>query len=159
MDPSWIRFRLSVGILNNRHKQTGEHFAEAISTMTELNRDAAQAAVAAGVRAATDVTGFGLLGHLFKMCRASGADAFLFGRRTYDLFLESWGTIREIQRHPVEVALNSQPKYVASRTFNEPEWATTTILGDNLLATSRTDSKGVMVQTYRPGGPPHYATS
>lgn len=68
---------IGVGILNNRHKQTGEHFAEAIATMTELNADAAQAAVAAGVRAATDVTGFGLLGHLFKMCRASGVGAFI----------------------------------------------------------------------------------
>ncbi|GEB24493.1 selenide, water dikinase SelD [Brevibacterium aurantiacum] len=68
---------IGVGILNNRHKQTGEYFAEAVATMTELNRDAAQAAVAAGVRAATDVTGFGLLGHLFKMCRASGVGAVI----------------------------------------------------------------------------------
>lgn len=68
---------IGVGILNNRHKQTGEYFAEAIATMTELNRDAAQAAVAAGVRAATDVTGFGLLGHLFKMCRASDVGAVI----------------------------------------------------------------------------------
>ncbi|MCI4011546.1 selenide, water dikinase SelD [Brevibacterium sp. ZH18] len=66
---------IGVGILNNRHKQTGEYFAEAVATMTELNRDAARAALAAGVRAATDVTGFGLLGHLFKMCRASGVGA------------------------------------------------------------------------------------
>ncbi|MDN6528929.1 MAG: selenide, water dikinase SelD [Brevibacterium sp.] len=68
---------IGVGILNNRHKQTGEYFAEAVATMTELNRDAAQAALAAGVRAATDVTGFGLLGHLFKLCRASGVGAVI----------------------------------------------------------------------------------
>lgn len=66
---------IGVGLLNNRHKQTGEVFAEAVATMTSLNRDAAQAAVAAGVQAATDVTGFGLLGHLYKMCRASGVGA------------------------------------------------------------------------------------
>lgn len=66
---------LGVGLLNNRHKQTGEVFAEAVATMTQLNRDAAKAAVATGVRAATDVTGFGLLGHLYKMCRASGVGA------------------------------------------------------------------------------------
>ncbi len=68
---------LGVGFLNNRHKQTGEVFAEAIASMTALNRDAAEAAVAAGCRAATDVTGFGLLGHLHKMCRASGIGAVL----------------------------------------------------------------------------------
>ena len=68
---------LGVGLLNNRHKQTGEVFAEAVATMTGLNRDAAEAAAATGVRAATDVTGFGLLGHLYKMCRASGVGAVI----------------------------------------------------------------------------------
>jgi selenide,water dikinase len=68
---------LGVGLLNNRHKQTGEVFAEAVAIMTELNRDAAAAAVATGVRAATDVTGFGLLGHLYKMCRASKVGAVI----------------------------------------------------------------------------------
>lgn len=68
---------LGVGLLNNRHKQTGEVFEEAIASMTGLNRDASEQAVAAGVRAATDVTGFGLLGHLYKMCRASGVGAVI----------------------------------------------------------------------------------
>lgn len=66
---------LGVGVLNNRHKATGERSEEAIASMVALNRDAAHAALAAGVRAATDVTGFGLLGHLYKMCRASGVAA------------------------------------------------------------------------------------
>ncbi|WP_240372538.1 selenide, water dikinase SelD [Brevibacterium zhoupengii] len=68
---------IGVGILNNRHKQTGEYFDEAVATMTALNDEAARAALAAGVKAATDVTGFGLLGHLFKMCRASGVGAVI----------------------------------------------------------------------------------
>ncbi|MGO1225844.1 selenide, water dikinase SelD [Brachybacterium sp. AOP42-C2-15] len=63
---------LGVGLLNNRMKSTGEVSSAAIETMTTLNRDASKAALAAGAKAATDVTGFGLLGHLFKMGRASG---------------------------------------------------------------------------------------
>ena len=68
---------LGLGVLNNRHKQTGEWFAEAVEVMTTLNDTAARAALDAGAVAATDVTGFGLLGHVFKMCRASGTTAVL----------------------------------------------------------------------------------
>lgn len=66
---------LGVGVLNSRHKATGEVFPEAIASMTALNRDASRAARASGARCATDVTGFGLLGHLFKLARASGVTA------------------------------------------------------------------------------------
>jgi dihydrofolate reductase len=62
------------------------------------------------------------------------ADAFLFGRRTYDLFLSSWGSNSEHQSHPVGVALNTKPKFVASTTLTNPEWANTSVLGDDLLA-------------------------
>lgn len=63
---------LGSGVLNSRHKATGTVFPEAVEVMAALNREASQAAVAAGVRAATDVTGFGLLGHAYKLARASG---------------------------------------------------------------------------------------
>ncbi|MEQ4208608.1 selenide, water dikinase SelD [Actinopolymorpha sp. B9G3] len=66
---------LGIGVLNSRHKATGERFDEAVATMTTLNAAAAQAAVDGGVRAGTDVTGFGLLGHLYKLARASGVSA------------------------------------------------------------------------------------
>ncbi|GAB3699574.1 selenide, water dikinase SelD [Mariniluteicoccus flavus] len=66
---------IGVGVLNNRHKATGEVFPEAIASMTTLNDVPSRAALDAGIRAATDVTGFGLLGHLFKMARASGVTA------------------------------------------------------------------------------------
>ncbi|QDP96040.1 selenide, water dikinase SelD [Microlunatus elymi] len=62
---------LGIGVLNNRHKATGEVFDQAIETMTTLNAAAADAAHTRGVLAATDVTGFGLLGHGYKMARAS----------------------------------------------------------------------------------------
>ncbi|GAB1812863.1 selenide, water dikinase SelD [Mycobacterium sp. MUNTM1] len=68
---------LGVGVLNNRHKATGERFEEAVAVMTTLNADAAAAALAAGVECATDVTGFGLLGHLHKLARASGVTAVI----------------------------------------------------------------------------------
>jgi selenide,water dikinase len=66
---------LGVGVLNNRHKATGERFEAAIASMTQLNDQARDAALAAGARCATDVTGFGLLGHLHKLARASGVTA------------------------------------------------------------------------------------
>ncbi|APX35051.1 selenide, water dikinase SelD [Brachybacterium sp. P6-10-X1] len=66
---------LGVGLLNNRMTSTAEVSAAAVETMTTLNREAARAALDAGARAATDVTGFGLLGHLHKMTRASGVGA------------------------------------------------------------------------------------
>jgi selenide,water dikinase len=66
---------LGVGVLNNRHKATGERFESAIASMTQLNDRARDGALAAGARCATDVTGFGLLGHLHKLARASGVTA------------------------------------------------------------------------------------
>lgn len=49
--------------------------AEALTVMTTLNRAAAEAMIEVGCHAATDVTGFGLLGHLAEMTRASGVTA------------------------------------------------------------------------------------
>jgi dihydrofolate reductase len=154
------------------------------------------------------------------------ADAFLFGRRTYELFAGYWGA-EELARaaaedpgnHPIAAALNARPKYLASTTLTEPGWANTTLLSGDLVAAirelkaqpagevqvhgsgalirwllendlvdemtllivpvvlgqgarlfpdvgrdialdlvdSRTDSKGVTIQVYRPTGRPHYA--
>ncbi len=66
---------LGTGVLNARHKATGEVFPAAIDVMTTLNAEASRAALAAGLGCATDVTGFGLLGHLYKLARASGVTA------------------------------------------------------------------------------------
>jgi selenide,water dikinase len=66
---------LGIGVLNSRHKATGEAFPHAVAAMTTLNRAASEAALAAGAECATDVTGFGLLGHLHKLARASGVTA------------------------------------------------------------------------------------
>jgi dihydrofolate reductase len=147
------------------------------------------------------------------------AGAFLFGRRTYELFAGSWGTAEAMRAHPIGVALDKTPKYVASTTLTEPRWADTTVLSGDLAAAigqmkakpggelqvhgsgtlvrwllgndlvdeitllivpvvlgqgtrlfpgtgpdlaldlieSRADSKGVMIQVYRPAGRPQYA--
>ncbi len=65
------------GVLNSWHKATGNLHPQAIEVMTTLNAEASRAALAAGLSCATDVTGFGLLGHLFKLARASGVTAVL----------------------------------------------------------------------------------
>jgi selenide,water dikinase len=66
---------LGIGVLNTRHKATGEVFPQAVEAMTTLNAEAARLALERDLRSATDVTGFGLLGHLYKLARASGVTA------------------------------------------------------------------------------------
>jgi dihydrofolate reductase len=154
------------------------------------------------------------------------ADAFLFGRRTYELFAGYWGAeerarvaLEDPDNHQITAALNTKPKYVASTTLTEPRWANTTVLSGDVAAAigelkakpggelqvhgsgtlikwllandlvdeltlltvpvvlgqgarlfpdagpdialdlieSRTDSKGVTIQVYRPAGRPQYA--
>ncbi|HEY3683045.1 MAG TPA: dihydrofolate reductase family protein [Streptosporangiaceae bacterium] len=62
------------------------------------------------------------------------AEAFLFGRRTYELFAGSWGAVDEMRAHPIGAALNAAPKYVASTTLTAARWADTTVLGGGLKA-------------------------
>ena len=154
------------------------------------------------------------------------ADAFLFGRRTYELFADFWGAAERASaaavdpgNNPIAAALNTTPKYLASTTVTQPRWKNTTILSGDLAAAigqlkaeragdlqvhgsatlirwllendlvdemtllvvpvvlgqgarlfadagpdialdlvdSRTDSKGVSIQVYRPNGRPQYA--
>jgi dihydrofolate reductase len=65
------------------------------------------------------------------------ADAFLFGRRTYELFARSWGTGSwgaNQGDNPISLALNTRPKYVASNTLTDPDWAETTVLSGDVAA-------------------------
>lgn len=152
------------------------------------------------------------------------ANAFLFGRRTYEIFARSWGTGAwgsDQGDNPISVALNTRPKYVVSSTLTDPQWAGTTVLSGDIaaaigelkaqhdgellvpgsgvlvrslfannlvdqldlltypvvigqgtrlfpesgpdmaleLVTSRTTSRGITIQTYRPSGRPEYVPS
>ncbi|MDF2748608.1 MAG: bifunctional deaminase-reductase domain protein, partial [Propionibacteriaceae bacterium] len=64
-------------------------------------------------------------------------DAFLFGRRTYEIFAGSWGTGSwgaNQGNNPISEALNTRPKYVASTTLTDPQWADTTVIRGDVAA-------------------------
>ncbi len=60
------------------------------------------------------------------------ADAFLFGRRTYEMFAGSWGSWNDPGDSPIWTALHTKPKYVASTTLADPRWPDTTVLSGDL---------------------------
>src|ERR1044072_2434236 len=69
------------------------------------------------------------------------ADAFLFGRRTYEPFAGYWGAgergrnaLEDSGNHQIAAALNTKPKYLASTTLPDPRWADTTVLSGDLAA-------------------------
>jgi selenide,water dikinase len=74
---------LGVGVLSAGFKQqrlTPGQYAALIATTTQLNAIGSELADQAGVHAVTDVTGFGLLGHVLEMCRPAGLVAEIFAR-------------------------------------------------------------------------------
>jgi dihydrofolate reductase len=61
------------------------------------------------------------------------AEAFLFGRRTYEIFAGYWG-VMEDSDNPIASALNTRPKYVASTTITDPQWKDTRVLSGDVAA-------------------------
>jgi len=99
-DELYLTKRLGVGILTTAQKRgvlAAEDFETVRAQMLELNDIGAELASVAAVHSITDVTGFGLLGHLLEMCEASGVYAHI-----------------ELAKVP---QLEALPRYVAQRTF------------------------------------------
>jgi dihydrofolate reductase len=79
------------------------------------------------------------LGEVFER-----AEAFLFGRRTYEIFAGSWGTGSwgtDQGDNAISVALNTRPKYVASTTLTDPQWADTTVLSGDVATVAELKAK------------------
>ena len=69
------------------------------------------------------------------------ADAFLFGRLTYEVFAGSWGTWDDPGNSPIWTALDTKPKYVASTTLTDPRWTNTTVISSELAAVRELKAK------------------
>jgi hypothetical protein len=79
----------------------------------------------------------------------SKATAFLFGRRTYEIFARSWGAFHDPSNSPIAAALNRRPKYVASNILTDPSWAGTTVLQGGCSPRERR----LVASPFRPIGP------
>lgn len=81
------------------------------------------------------------------------ADAFLFGRQTYNHFTDTWGAWSDPGNSPIWTALHTKPKYVASTTLTKPRWADTTVLSGDLAAAIRElkDKPGRELQVHGSG--------
>jgi len=76
-----------------------------------------------------DAEGMTVIGEIYHR-----ADAFLFGRRTFEIFAASWGTWPDPGDSSIWTALNTRPKYVASNSISDPPWANTTVLSGDVGA-------------------------
>ncbi len=138
---------LGLGVMNNRHKATGERFEAAIAVMTTLNAAASAAALDAGATTATDITGFGLLGHLHKLARASGCAAVIDA-----------AAVPYLDERPQPCCRRLHRRAAASATSigYAPSWTPTgpaTVELDLVLLADAQTSGGLLVGAELPGYP------
>lgn len=100
----------------------------AVEAMTTLNAAASQAALAAGVLAATDITGFGLLGHLHRMMKASAAAAEVYAEAVPTLP----GAVQLVEQGFVSGGTHANIAYLEATVAVDADvpWATSVLLHD-----------------------------
>jgi selenide,water dikinase len=88
---------LGIGIITTgikRERVSRETIEKVVRVMTTLNKAAAEAMIEVGANACTDITGFGLLGHLYEMTSASGTGARV-SLQAVPVLPEAWELIKE----------------------------------------------------------------
>jgi selenide,water dikinase len=135
---------IGVGMITTAAKRgvaTAGQVDTAVATMTTLNAPASRTAVEAGVRAGTDVTGFGLLGHLHTMLQASGCAATLDAAAVPLLP----GVLELAQRDVVAGGTKRNHAWLGPTT----EWGATTLPEQLVLADAQT-SGGLLLAARDP---------
>lgn len=111
---------LGIGIITTAIKRGlagSEAAQEAIRVMAELNKSASEAAVESKVHALTDITGFGLLGHLHEMMKGSGLQAQLQARKV-PVLDETWDCIAQ---NTVPGGTYANRAFLADRVTFDPD--------------------------------------
>lgn len=130
---------LGTGIISTAIKAgraSGEMIAIATNNMKALNKDASYAMIAAGVRGATDITGFGLLGHLHEMLHVSGVSARL---TLSDVPFISG--VRDLVKFSVPGGTRANLRYVNDKV----EWAKDITEDEKLMLADAQTSGGLLI--------------
>ena len=130
---------LGIGIISTAikaGKASGELIAVAVRNMKTLNKHASDAMVEAGVKGATDITGFGLLGHLHEMLHTSGARA----RLTFSTVPFIPG-VRELVKNSIPGGTRANLRYVGDKVV----WAAGITEDERLMLADAQTSGGLLI--------------
>ena len=106
---------ITTSMKNGKLKNDSAIILNAINVMNTLNRDASIAMTTIGVNSATDITGFGLLGHLYNMLKASNKSAKLI----YNSIPIIKGTIQLVQENTPGGTLSNKQSLEEHITFDD----------------------------------------